>query len=342
METTPTQVWAIGIAFQPDPSRLSQTIESLLPQVSHVLIVDNTPDPDADLGDYWRDCARRGVTVVQLGRNLGIAAAQNLGARHALRHGAQALLFFDHDSVFAPDYVSRVEAARAALGGVAAVFGGLAFDQRETDPTRRDVLAYRDTRWGPRRYPDAQLGLGNPASTRTALTDLDRGTEIPASRRDPHPAPAAPRTLPAAFLIASGLYVPASVWRCTGGMDARMFIDHVDLEWCIRAGRGGFPSYLVTDALIDHQLGDEVVKLPGREQVVHLHSPFRVFYLVRNTLWLIRGHGSLPLGWRCGYVLWLAKFVAFNLVFAPGRGPRWTAIRRALFEGLASGIRPRP
>lgn len=325
METTPTQVWAIGIAFQPDPARLSQTIESLLPQVSHVLIVDNTPDPDADLGDYWRDCARRGVTVVQLGRNLGIAAAQNLGARHALRHGAQALLFFDHDSVFAPDYVSRVEAARAALGGVAAVFGGLAFDQRETDPTRRDVLAYRDTRWGPRRYPDAQLGLGNPAST-----------------RDRHLAPAAPRTLPAAFLIASGLYVPASVWWCTGGMDARMFIDHVDLEWCIRAGHGGFPSYLVTDALIDHQLGDEVVKLPGREQVVHLHSPFRVFYLVRNTLWLIRGHGSLPLGWRCGYVLWLAKFVAFNLVFAPGRGPRWTAIRRALFEGLASGIRPRP
>ena len=121
-----------------------------------------------------------------------------------------------------------------------------------------------------------------------------------------------------------------------------MFIDHVDLEWCIRAGHGGFPSYLVTDALIDHQLGDEVVKLPGREQVVHLHSPFRVFYLVRNTLWLIRGYGSLPLGWRCGYVLWLAKFVAFNLVFAPGRGPRWTAIRRALFEGLASGIRPRP
>ena len=192
METTPTQVWAIGIAFQPDPARLSQTIESLLPQVSHVLIVDNTPDPDADLGDYWRDCARRGVTVVQLGRNLGIAAAQNLGARHALRHGAQALLFFDHDSVFAPDYVSRVEAARAALGGVAAVFGGLAFDQRETDPTRRDVLAYRDTRWGPRRYPDAQLGLGNPASTRTALTDLDRGTEIPASRRDPHLAPSPP------------------------------------------------------------------------------------------------------------------------------------------------------
>ncbi|MCU9970982.1 glycosyltransferase family protein [Mobiluncus mulieris] len=395
MKVNEAKVWAIGVAFQPDTARLDATIESLLPQVTGVIVVDNTPSPSAELLRYWRGWTRRGVVVLALGRNLGIAAAQNIGARHALRRlgfsplhevpsgnpretsgvapreksretppnedtcragdvpgvtavktgeipgaggkdspgarearrarargneptgGDAALLFFDQDSVFAPDYVAQIQAAEMAeyqrlVGDVAggiSVFGGLAFDHRETDPAKRDVLAYRDTPRGPQRYPDGELREN--------------------------------KVLPAAFLIASGLYVPVTVWRTVGPMNADMFIDHVDLEWSVRARTAGMQTLLVTGATIDHQLGDEIVKLPGRAQVVHVHSPFRVYYLVRNTCWLIRGLAPIPTGWRWGYVLWLAKFVAFNLVFAPGRRQRFTKILRGLLDGCRFRHKPR-
>lgn len=362
MRENEVKVWAIGVAFQPDTTRLDATLESIIPQVTGVIVVDNTPNPSAQLHRYWQDWTTRGVVVLELGRNLGIAAAQNLGARHALRRlglrgvheepsgnpreasemapheqyrdsdatsentpttpanrtynpesrQEDALLFFDQDSVFAPDYVAQIQAAETKeyqrlvgdVSGGFSVFGGLAFDHRESDPARRDVLAYRDTTWGSRRYPDKDLRENS--------------------------------VLPAAFLIASGLYVPVSVWQQVGPMRAGMFIDHVDLEWSVRARAAGMQTLLVTAATIDHQLGDQVVKLPGRTQVVHVHSPFRIYYLVRNTCWLIRGLAPIPAGWRWGYVLWLAKFVAFNLVFAPGRKARLGKI----LAGLRDGMRP--
>lgn len=346
MKTNKAKVWAVGVAFQPDTARLDATLESLIPQVTGVIVVDNTPNPDAALYRYWQSWTRRGVVVLQLGRNLGIASAQNIGVRHALRrlglsrvheapagnsggisiathekepneipeNNRDAVVFFDQDSVFAPNYVAQIQAAETReyqrlvgdVTGGFSVFGGLAFDHRESDPAKRDVLAYRDTPRGPRRYPDWEL----------------RENEV----------------LPAAFLIASGLYVPVNVWQTVGPMNAAMFIDHVDLEWSVRARAAGMQTLLVTAATIDHQLGDEVVKLPGRAQVVHVHSPFRVYYLVRNTCWLIRGLAPISAGWRWGYVLWLLKFVAFNLVFAPKRVTRLGKILRA----LADGCRPRP
>ncbi|MCI6583988.1 MAG: glycosyltransferase family 2 protein [Mobiluncus porci] len=300
------RVWAIGVAYNPDQARLTRTIESLLPQVERVLIVDNTPDPTPALKEYWRSWVARGVAVVAVGKNLGIAAAQNLGARRALRGGAAALLFFDHDSVFASDYVATIQEAYGRLVGDVGALGGLAFDAREADSANRDVLAYRDTSWGPRRWADAALRLHE--------------------------------VLPAAFLIASGLYVPRQTWERVGPMNAEMFIDHVDLEWSARAKAKGCGTYLVAGATIDHQLGDEVVKLPGRAQVVHVHTPFRVYYLVRNTVWLIRGLAPITPTWRIGYLIWLTKYIAFNLVFVPNRLER----AKKILKGLRDGFKPFP
>lgn len=49
-----------------------------------------------------------------------------------------------------------------------------------------------------------------------------------------------------------------------GSMNASMFVNHVDLEWSVRARAVGMQTSLVAGATTDHQLGDEVVKLPGR------------------------------------------------------------------------------
>lgn len=73
------------MAFQPDTARLDTVVESLLPQVAGVVVVDNTPNPSVELLWYWWGWTRCGMAVLALGRSLGIAAAQSVGARHILR-----------------------------------------------------------------------------------------------------------------------------------------------------------------------------------------------------------------------------------------------------------------
>jgi rhamnosyltransferase len=60
----------------------------------------------------------------------------------------------------------------------------------------------------------------------------------------------------------------------------------------------------------------------------------RNYYLARNTLLLVRGAG-LPAGWRVGYLVWLAKYVAFNALFVAPRLRRLRYFGRALVDALA-------
>jgi rhamnosyltransferase len=95
-----------------------------------------------------------------------------------------------------------------------------------------------------------------------------------------------PREVP--MIIASGSLISAAVLHAVGGMDADLFIDQVDTEWCLRARSLGFASFL-TDAVLDHQLGDATTTLwAGRVRRVSSHSPERHYFNVRNSVALYR------------------------------------------------------
>ena len=86
-------------------------------------------------------------------------------------------------------------------------------------------------------------------------------------------------------------------------------------------------------ARLNHSLGDEVVRLPGRAQPIHVHSPIRNYYIVRNTIALVKWNG-FPVRWRIRYTYWAAKYAVFNS-FMAGRGPER---RRLIARGLRDGV----
>lgn len=238
-------------------------------------------------------CAAVGAELVTLGGNVGIARAQNVGIDRARALGATAVLLSDQDSLPAPDMVARLRSAVAA--GVGAV-GPVSGDTR----SRTETMVYAPGRWGPRR---AHLD-----GTRDGAVEV-------------------------AFLLASGCLIPIPVLDAVGPMNEEYFIDHVDLEWGLRARRAGYRLLAVTDAHLAHRLGDRLTKLPGRTQEVHVHAPVRNYYLTRNTLLLIRS-GLLGWRWSLGYTLWLAKFVAFNALLAAPRRQRARYLAAGLRDGL--------
>ena len=297
-------VVAVVVTYRPDVARTRDLLGALAAQCGHVVVVDNG-SPAA--GELAAACAAAGAELVALPGNEGIARAQNVGIERAAALGAQAVLLSDQDSMPAPDMVDRLLAGlgRATAAGhrVAAV-GPVSSDTRSTT----EQMVYVVRRWGPRR--------ARPDEARDGLVE-------------------------AAFLIASGCLVTAEALAAVGPMNEAWFIDHVDLEWGLRARRQGLDLLAVTDARLDHELGDRLARVPGRAQEVHVHAPVRNYYLARNTVLLVRSR-LMPPAWSVGYVVWLAKYAAFNLVALAPRRERAAMLARGLRDGLLGRTGPLP
>ncbi|MDO4242242.1 MAG: glycosyltransferase family 2 protein [Actinomyces sp.] len=296
-------VAAVVVTYHPEDD-CAELLEALAEQCRWVIVVDNGSTPE-ELASVRVACAAVGARLIELGRNTGIAAAQNRGIAEAERLGARWVLLSDDDSAPAEGMVPLLLTAFAApAGGPVAAVGPLVGEGRGG----RDQLVYVARRWGPRRATAEELGS---------------------------------RFLEVAFLIASGCLIDLHALREVGPMNEELFIDHVDLEWGLRARRAGYRLLVVPEARMTHSLGDEVVRIPGRRQPVHMHGPVRNYYLARNTVALIRS-GLLPVAWRIGYAVWITKYSAFNALAADRRGLRARALAQGLRDGLLGRTGPRP
>lgn len=295
------KVIAVIVTHRPEIRATRALLEDLAPQVDDVVVVDNGSPPES-VSALLEATGALGMTLLDLGSNRGIGAAQNAGIGWARERDADFLLLSDQDSIPADDMVARLLAgfSRAVATGLpVAAVGPITVDKRNGDA----VLLFSEQRWGPRRahVPDEVGAL-----------------------------------VPAAFLIASGCLISAPALDAVGVMNEPWFIDHIDLEWGLRARNAGYTLYGVADAYLRHELGDRVQRIPGRPRDVHIHSAVRNYYMARNTVLLIRS-GLMKRQWCWGYAAWITKYIVFYILSVPPRSVR----ARLLLQGLRDGLRGR-
>lgn len=88
--------------------------------------------------------------------------------------------------------------------------------------------------------------------------------------------------------ITSGNLVKLSVIEDLGGYDEDLFIDNVDFDFTYRLRANGHSIYFVPTAKMKHCLGEELQgDEAGKSRFYIRHSPFRRYYIVRNSLYLI-------------------------------------------------------
>jgi rhamnosyltransferase len=125
-------------------------------------------------------------------------------------------------------------------------------------------------------------------------------------------------------------------------MDASLFIDSVDHEWCWRARQRGYHCFIDESAEMRHALGSESLEILGYR--IRDTAPSRLYYQFRNQLRLMIHYGPLavPRHWRMKRLVILPLKFAFNALFQKGRIERITS----MCAGIAAGIRnqggPRP
>ncbi|MEO6886532.1 MAG: glycosyltransferase family 2 protein [Jatrophihabitantaceae bacterium] len=249
--------------------------------------------------------ADQDVVLLRQPSNIGLAGAQNIGIDWARENGHTHVLILDQDSVPAPDMVSELLSALARLNvdrRVAAV-----------GPRFRDAREDHDAPF---------IKVAFPMSTKLRCDATNPDVECD-------------------FLISSGALIPLAVLDDVGGMDDRLFIDNVDMEWSFRVRARGYALYGVCRARMEHRLGDARQSVLGGRATVVTHGPVRLYYIMRNRLTLYR----LPHTPRVWIAQDLPRVLAKFLIFAVLVGPQGRNVRymmRGLRDGAAGRLGPCP
>lgn len=282
------------VLYRPDLDVTAKAIETLLPQVDILCLIDNTPGADLSA----RFTGQPQVHYIAMGENLGIAVAQNRGTRWLLGQGVDYLAYSDQDSMCRPDTISKLLKSHILLtdAGVKVGLTGTLPVNRETGEPYRLSARRIDTPDDLRRIPGAE-GISEYYSA-----------------------------------ISSISLIPRRAMLDNGGFDESLFIDGVDHEWCWRAWHThAYRTFIVRDAVIDHCLGQGDRHLAARQ--VHIASADRVYYQFRNYLWL-KHLAHTPKYWtKKNGLKYAVKFFYFPIMVSP-RGKYLKNILRGIRDGL--------
>jgi rhamnosyltransferase len=296
-----SRVGAVVVTYRPDIEKLERVIEAIGSQVASVVVVDNG-SPQPLVADLRALCGQFGARLVEEPVNVGIASAQNRGAKLLLADPCDYVLLLDHDSVPAANMVAELLKADVALRSDGQHVGAVG-------PVCEDFRT--GSQW-----PFVRL-------EGVFLRRISCSLEYPFVRTD--------------FLIASGSLIHRSVFEVVGPMNDSFFIDHVDTEWCLRAGAAGFSMFGVCSARLDHELGDRILRLWFlRWREVPVHTPVRLYYMFRNTLQML-AKTPMRWSWRVVHAYRLAQFLVFYGLLVKPRAAYW----RAMLYGVVDGVQQR-
>lgn len=295
---------AVVVTFNPDEVKYAGLVSRLSGQVDSLVVVDNSDRQNDDafshlegLGLDWSS-----VSVFRFGGNRGLAAALNQGIEIALNGGADYILLSDQDSMPAPDMVAQLAKAHSLLSSQEIRVGAVG-------PTFADL--YTGVTYPFQANVSGRFFYGHQSTTEGR------------------------RYVEALTIITSGTLISRQTLLEVGLMRECFFIDQIDIEWCHRARAKGYKLFGVYGAEMHQHMGESVLAvwfLKWRKE--SLYSPLRIYYRIRNYVFLVRldyidTRWKLRSGWY-----WLGIVYAHVLF-----GPQKTKSLKMAFLGLWDGLR---
>lgn len=256
MNLNAKNVFGVLVTYNPNIPCLHDVVFSIMKQLPLLIIVDNGSKNKDEI------CAicdsNKSIQLVDLDENIGLASAQNIGIRQAKKNNATHIILFDQDSVIDDSFVCS-----------------LLYEEEILLNRSESVAAV-----GPSFY--------DPVSKLIYPATVYSGPFIQRVSLDNHP-------IKATFVIASGCLIRISILDEIGMMREELFIDYIDVEWCLRAKYKGYSVFISPNAKMAHAIGDSRKSILGR--TISLHSAIRRYYLVRNSFFMLR-LSYIPVGYK--------------------------------------------
>jgi rhamnosyltransferase len=230
----------VVILYHPDTSTLFDHINSYLPALNKLLILDNSEAPSPFLDQLIHSQNSTKISYIFFNENGGISKRLNYAAEYAIENEFDYLLMMDQDSGFNNDdfqlYLHKIE------------------------ENNQDNIA--------------QFGVN-------CQPEIIVPNSVPQTVNN---------------LITSGTVLKLKYFSNLGNFNEDLFIDFVDTEYSIRVIEKGYTNLLFSDIVLKHRIGFlkmgrslKNFKLTPRI----LHSPIRVYYILRNGLYLLYGNNKI-------------------------------------------------
>ncbi|MFM5055479.1 glycosyltransferase family 2 protein [Aeromonas veronii] len=240
------------------------------------------------------------VSYISMNGNKGIAAALNAGASYSFKYGADFVIFFDQDSNPDSFVINSLTNVISSFNEeeLVAVVGPAYYD------TRLQKIAPFI------KFQQGKLHRIPPEGE--SLIDVD-------------------------YLITSGAMISRKSWEVIGCHDETLFIDYVDIEWCLRAKSRGWRVIGVPYVVMEHTLGDDPINVFGKKLPVH--SPIRHYYFFRNCISLLR-RDYIPSGFKVREFCFIPiRFFVYAL-FTRDKLSHITKMCKGLLDGVLSRSGP--
>ena len=211
-------VTAIIVTYNPNIQKINETVHSIINQVSFCIIIDN-----GNTEFYFQDFEK--IITVSLGKNYGIAYAQNRGIEIAKQHNADFILLSDQDTIYPCDFIEKMTF----------------FYEKYPPKNKIGALV-------PRFYDKNKM-----CKTKLPITKF--GYIVPDDNK----------IYKVAHAVSSGTFIPVKNLEKIGNMREELFIDWVDNEWCWRTTNMGYEIICIPGVSIEHMMGDDKKKIGNKE-----------------------------------------------------------------------------
>lgn len=275
-----------------------ENVRAMVAECDRVIVADN----GSSLAAQAALAGVAGIELIALGQNLGVAAALNAAARRAMETGFRWIVTFDQDSKPQPGMVEALQAT-ATRNPRAAIVVPCIIEGSVGGSGYRWVRQHPHVRW---------------LFQRAECQDVD---------------------LPAVTMaVTSGSLIELETWKMLGGFEESLFIDYVDIDYCLKVVRAGKTIVVSVGAKLEHKLGArQTGVLLGHEFRPTHHAAFRHYYIARNRVRIWRRHAWAVPHWAL-FDLCFATYNAARVVVFESE--KWTKMK-AMLLGTWDGFKGR-
>ena len=136
-------------------------------------------------------------------------------------------------------------------------------------------------------------------------------------------------------VITSGSLLNLAAYRQVGPFREDLFIDGVDLEYCLRARRQGLRILQGSESLIKHKLGcPSYFHVLGVRVGTTNHAPIRRYFMLRNEVTICREYWRSEPLWVLQQLLLRFKSMLLMLLFENDRRRKLKCALVGLWDGL--------
>lgn len=260
MKPNKTSISSIVITYNPNIDVLKNQLYQLSNQCDKTIIVDNNSSNIKQIKEIISAINYSVIQLIPLDENLGLGAAQNIGIKISRAKNFDFSILFDDDSCISNNFISE-----------------LISEHKRIKDKHGDISAIGPSFWD----PDSDIFYPSCIYYGPFIRRINHSTNNP--------------PIESTFIIASGCLFDNSIFDMVGLMNEDLFIDYVDVEWCLRARSLGFKCYTSNKVTMAHSVGDSRRKILGR--TISVHSPLRRYYLTRNCI-KISGLNYVPIGYK--------------------------------------------